>query len=74
LKVGPQQLEGNAKMALLSDPVAMARLHAAVWECGSGVMPQGIQDLSRLKPLPQAFSVYCGRGFSLDVFDLETRC
>jgi membrane glycosyltransferase len=32
LKVGPQQLDGSARMALLSDPVAMARLHAAVWE------------------------------------------
>lgn len=32
LKVGPQQLEGKAQMSLLSDPVAMARLHAAVWD------------------------------------------
>ncbi|NBA94102.1 glucans biosynthesis glucosyltransferase MdoH [Pseudomonas sp. R5(2019)] len=34
LTVGPQQLEGPIRLALLSDPVALARLHALVWSEG----------------------------------------
>ncbi|MNQ88548.1 Glucans biosynthesis glucosyltransferase H [compost metagenome] len=31
LKVGPEQLDGHIRLALLSDPVALGRLHALVW-------------------------------------------
>jgi membrane glycosyltransferase len=31
LKVGPEQLDGATRLALLSDPVALSRLHAQVW-------------------------------------------
>lgn len=31
LEAGPHQLDGSTRLALLSDPVALARLHALVW-------------------------------------------
>ncbi|PWB32105.1 glucans biosynthesis glucosyltransferase MdoH [Pseudomonas sp. SDI] len=31
LEVGPQGLDGNTRLALLSDPVALSRLHDQVW-------------------------------------------
>lgn len=34
LKVGPQGVTNNERMQLLSDPVALARLHALVWSEG----------------------------------------
>ena len=34
IKVGPNGLNNNERMALLSDPVALARLHALVWTDG----------------------------------------
>jgi membrane glycosyltransferase len=32
LKNGPKKLDGPSKLALLSDPVALSRLHALLWE------------------------------------------
>ncbi|WP_324734617.1 glucans biosynthesis glucosyltransferase MdoH [Pseudomonas paeninsulae] len=32
LKSGPKQLDGPSKLALLSDPVALSRLHTLLWE------------------------------------------
>ncbi|MGO2489060.1 MAG: glucans biosynthesis glucosyltransferase MdoH [Pseudomonas taetrolens] len=34
LKLGPKAIDNNLRMALLSDPVALARLHALVWNEG----------------------------------------
>ncbi|MCY1457197.1 hypothetical protein D9M71_744660 [compost metagenome] len=34
LETGPEQLDGPTKLALLSDPVALSRLHQQVWEGG----------------------------------------
>ncbi len=31
LEVGPKGLDGNTRLALLSDPVALSRLHEQVW-------------------------------------------
>ncbi|MDD0976049.1 glucans biosynthesis glucosyltransferase MdoH [Pseudomonas fontis] len=31
LEVGPQGLDGNTRLALLSDPVALSRLHGKIW-------------------------------------------
>ncbi|EIK96850.1 glucosyltransferase MdoH [Pseudomonas sp. M47T1] len=35
LAAGPQKLDGNTRLHLLSDPVALARLHALVWSEGN---------------------------------------
>ena len=35
LSVGPLKLDGNTRLHLLSDPVALARLHALVWSEGN---------------------------------------
>ncbi|MCY1274026.1 Glucans biosynthesis glucosyltransferase H [compost metagenome] len=34
LELGPEQLDGSMRLALLSDPVALSRLHLQVWEGG----------------------------------------
>ncbi|MNZ55276.1 Glucans biosynthesis glucosyltransferase H [compost metagenome] len=48
LEVGPSGLDGNTRLALLSDPVALARLHTAVWdeqnEAWLGVWRQSIAN------------------------------
>ncbi len=36
LKVGPAALDNHSRLQLLSDPVALARLHAQVWSEGHG--------------------------------------
>ena len=51
LKVGPKGVTNNERMALLSDPVALARLHALVWIClsrsGSPTSDSGVSRLTR---------------------------
>ena len=32
LELGPKKLDGKRKLALLSDPVLLARLHAQLWQ------------------------------------------
>lgn len=35
LESGPEALDGNLRLALLSDPVALSRLHLALWQTGA---------------------------------------
>ncbi|WP_136478527.1 glucans biosynthesis glucosyltransferase MdoH [Pseudomonas sp. DG56-2] len=48
LDVGPSGLDGNTRLALLSDPVALARLHTRIWdeknEAWLGVWRQSIAN------------------------------
>lgn len=52
LNNGPEMLDGPSKLALLSDPVALSRLHARLWEQAAGLpAAQAGLSLSPSRPL-----------------------
>jgi membrane glycosyltransferase len=55
LKNAPEKLDAPSKLALLSDPVALSRLHALLWEQAEQhpLWRQSIQQPARL-PVTQA--------------------
>ncbi|MBD1551857.1 glucans biosynthesis glucosyltransferase MdoH [Pseudomonas typographi] len=60
LEGGPEAIKGNDRLALLSDPVALARLHQRVWEAHSEVWLKAWRDSLAADPHAPALPLQPG--------------